>query len=67
MVERLTGHVGAHAVAVARAHGVATMFTLSGAHVFPLYDGAVKAQPPMPIIDYGTKPPQPLPPKVSRG
>jgi acetolactate synthase-1/2/3 large subunit len=27
------------------------MFTLSGGHVFPLYDGAVKAQPPMPIID----------------
>ena len=25
-----------------------TMFTLSGAHVFPLYDGAVKAEPPMP-------------------
>jgi len=27
------------------------MFTLSGGHVFPLYDGAVKADPPMPIID----------------
>jgi acetolactate synthase I/II/III large subunit len=27
------------------------MFTLSGAHVFPLYDGAVKATPPMPIVD----------------
>src|SRR5947209_415215 len=27
------------------------MFTLSGAHVFPLYDAAVKATPPMPIID----------------
>ena len=27
------------------------MFTLSGGHVFPLYDGAVKASPPMPIID----------------
>jgi len=51
VVERLTGHVGAHAVAVARAHGVDTMFTLSGGHVFPLYDGAVKAEPPMPIID----------------
>ena len=35
------------AVAVARAHGVETMFTLSGAHVFPMYDGAVKAEPPM--------------------
>ena len=39
----LEGHAGQHAVAVARAHGVQTMFTLSGAHVFPLYDGAVKA------------------------
>jgi acetolactate synthase-1/2/3 large subunit len=27
------------------------MFTLSGGHVFPLYDGAVTAEPPMPIID----------------
>ena len=27
------------------------MFTLSGGHVFPLYDGAVKAAPPLPIID----------------
>ena len=27
------------------------MFTLSGGHVFPVYDGAVKADPPMPIID----------------
>jgi acetolactate synthase-1/2/3 large subunit len=27
------------------------MFTLSGAHVFPLYDGAVKAGPPLPLYD----------------
>ena len=40
-------HGGAQAVAAARRHGVATMFTLSGGHVFPLYDGAVKADPPM--------------------
>jgi acetolactate synthase-1/2/3 large subunit len=44
-------HGGAQAVAAARAHGVQTMFTLSGGHVFPVYDGAVKAEPPMPIID----------------
>jgi acetolactate synthase-1/2/3 large subunit len=44
-------HGGAHAVAAARKHGVSTMFTLSGGHVFPLYDGAVTADPPMPIID----------------
>ncbi len=45
------GHGGEHAVAVARAHGVESMFTLSGAHVFPLYDGAVKADPPMRLVD----------------
>ncbi|MGH3383507.1 MAG: acetolactate synthase [Nocardioidaceae bacterium] len=45
------GHGGDLAVAVARAHGVETMFTLSGAHVFPMYDGAVKADPPMRIVD----------------
>ena len=44
-------HGGAHAVAAARRHGAQTMFTLSGGHVFPLYDGAVKADPPMRIVD----------------
>jgi acetolactate synthase-1/2/3 large subunit len=44
-------HSGAHAVAVAAAHGVETMFTLSGAHVFPMYDGAVHADPPMRLLD----------------
>jgi acetolactate synthase-1/2/3 large subunit len=44
-------HSGQHAVAVAREHGVEVMFTLSGAHVFPMYDGAVTADPPMRIID----------------
>src|SRR5580698_9116563 len=47
----MSEHGGDHAVAAARAHGVQAMFTLSGGHVFPLYDGAVKADPPMPIID----------------
>ncbi len=51
-VEGLTeGHGGEHAVAVAAAHGVDTMFTLSGAHVFPMYDGAVHADPPMRLLD----------------
>jgi acetolactate synthase-1/2/3 large subunit len=45
------GHGGAEAIAAAREHGVTTMFTLSGGHVFPLYDSAVTARPPMPIID----------------
>src|SRR5688572_22553823 len=47
----LSGHAGELAVAVARAHGVETMFTLSGAHVFPMYDGAVKADPSMRLLD----------------
>ena len=47
----IDGHGGDHAVAVAAAHGVDTMFTLSGAHVFPMYDGAVKADPPMRLLD----------------
>jgi acetolactate synthase-1/2/3 large subunit len=47
----LSGHSGELAVAAARAHGVETMFTLSGAHVFPMYDGAVKADPPMRLLD----------------
>jgi acetolactate synthase-1/2/3 large subunit len=49
--EKQPGHGGAQAVAAAREHGVQTMFTLSGGHVFPLYDGAVKAEPPMRIVD----------------
>jgi acetolactate synthase-1/2/3 large subunit len=47
----IEGHGGQLALAAARAHGVERMFTLSGAHVFPLYDAAVQADPPMPIID----------------
>ena len=44
-------HGGAQAVAAAHSHGVTTMFTLSGGHVFPLYDGAVKADPAMRLVD----------------
>jgi acetolactate synthase-1/2/3 large subunit len=51
MSEEIAGHSGEMAVSVARAHGVETMFTLSGAHVFPMYDGAVKAEPPMRLLD----------------
>jgi acetolactate synthase I/II/III large subunit len=47
----LAGHGGAHAVAVAQRYGVSAMFTLSGGHVFPLYDAAVKGSPAMPLID----------------
>jgi acetolactate synthase-1/2/3 large subunit len=52
----LEGHGGDHAVAVARNHGVQTMWTLSGAHVFPLYDGAVKAEPPVRLVDVRHEP-----------
>jgi acetolactate synthase-1/2/3 large subunit len=48
---KLEGHGGELALAAARKHGVERMFTLSGAHVFPLYDAAVKGDPPMPIVD----------------
>jgi acetolactate synthase-1/2/3 large subunit len=48
---QLEGHGGELAVAVARAHGIDTMFTLSGAHVFPMYDGAVKGSPALRLVD----------------
>ena len=56
MSSEISGHSGELAVHVARAHGVETMFTLSGAHVFPMYDGAVKTQqegqgPQMRLLD----------------
>src|ERR1700719_965057 len=44
-------HGGVLAAAAARAHGVSTMFPLSGGHVFPLYDAAVHAEPPMRLLD----------------
>jgi len=49
--EPATQHAGRLAVEVARGYGVQTMFTLSGAHVFPMYDGAVTADPPMRLVD----------------
>jgi acetolactate synthase-1/2/3 large subunit len=50
-VERFSGHGGAHALAAARQHGVSVMFTLSGGHVFPLYDAAVKTDTPVRLLD----------------
>ena len=50
-VVRISGHGGVHALAVAREYGVPTMFTLSGGHVFPLYDAAVKGGQPMRLVD----------------
>ncbi|PSL06658.1 acetolactate synthase-1/2/3 large subunit [Haloactinopolyspora alba] len=47
----LSGHAGRHALAVAEAHGVGTLWTLSGAHVFPLYDAAVQSESGTRIVD----------------
>ena len=44
-------HGGHLAVDVLRRHGIAAMYTLSGGHIFPLYDAAVQADPPLPIVD----------------
>jgi acetolactate synthase-1/2/3 large subunit len=49
MSERIEGHGGDLALAALRAFGVREMFTLSGGHVFPLYDAAHKAG--FPIYD----------------
>jgi thiamine pyrophosphate-dependent acetolactate synthase large subunit-like protein len=40
MAEMIEGHGGDLALAALRAYGVTEMFTLSGGHVFPLYDAA---------------------------
>ncbi|GAA4675896.1 acetolactate synthase [Phytohabitans rumicis] len=47
--ERIEGHGGELALAALRAYGVTEMFTLSGGHVFPLYDAAHKSG--FPIFD----------------
>lgn len=52
----LERHGGELAVTAAKAYGVESMFTLSGAHVFPLYDAAVggaerPAPAPMRLVD----------------
>lgn len=47
----LEGHAGEHARAVFANHGIETMWTLSGAHVFPLYDAATRSDPPMRLVD----------------
>ncbi|MEV0715041.1 acetolactate synthase [Asanoa sp. NPDC050611] len=49
MNDRVEGHGGELALAALRAAGVEEMFTLSGGHVFPLYDAAHKTG--FPIYD----------------
>ena len=44
-------HGGQSVLDSAIAHGVDTVFTLSGAHVFPVYDAAVLADPPVRLLD----------------
>src|SRR5207245_7346508 len=36
-------HWGAHVAYAMKARGVDTLFTLSGSHIFPIYDGCVQA------------------------
>lgn len=35
-------HAGVHAAALLQAHGIDTVFTLNGGHLWPLYDGCVQ-------------------------
>ena len=49
MAGKIEGHGGDLALSTLRAFGVTEMFTLSGGHVFPLYDAAHKAG--FPIYD----------------
>jgi acetolactate synthase-1/2/3 large subunit len=49
MADVIEGHGGDLALATLRAYGVTEMFTLSGGHVFPLYDAAHKTG--FPIYD----------------
>jgi acetolactate synthase I/II/III large subunit len=50
-VARISGHGGVHALAAARRYGVSALFTLSGLHVFPLYDAAAKGGQPLRLVD----------------
>src|SRR4051794_28464204 len=47
MADMIEGHGGDVALAALRAYGVTEMFTLSGGHVFPLYDAAHKTGFPL--------------------
>ena len=49
------GHGGTHAVAAATAHGQSVVWTLSGAHVFPVYDAAVGGRDTVGTADGDTR------------
>jgi thiamine pyrophosphate-dependent acetolactate synthase large subunit-like protein len=38
-------------MAAARRHGVSALFTLSGGHIFPLYDAVARGEAPLPMVD----------------
>ena len=48
---QVSGHGGVQALAAARGYGVSALFTLSGGHVFPLYDAAAKGGQPLRLVD----------------
>jgi acetolactate synthase-1/2/3 large subunit len=50
-VVSVSGHGGLAALAAARRYGVSTLFTLSGGHIFPLYDAAAKGGQPLRLVD----------------
>lgn len=43
----VSGHGGLHVQAALDAHGVSELFTLSGGHIFPIYDAATTAALPL--------------------
>jgi acetolactate synthase-1/2/3 large subunit len=47
----MTAHGGQLALDTLRRFGVSNLFTLSGGHIFPFYDAAVKGDPPVRLID----------------
>ncbi|CAN5733058.1 acetolactate synthase [soil metagenome] len=47
----VAGHGGELSLAALRQHGVTELFTLSGGHIFPFYDAAVKGDPPVRLVD----------------
>jgi len=48
---RVTGHGGVQALAAARRYDVSALFTLSGGHIFPLYDAAARGGQPVRLVD----------------
>ena len=51
-----SGHGGWHAISAAQAYGVQTLFTLSGAHIFPLFDAAVGGKDAVTLPVIGARP-----------